>query len=78
MKTKDLSKTVILKRMKLQKSSYEEDHNFNWGQKKFVDSENRLLPRKMKKTIHFLKNINHINKISYMSSVIWFPNLYEF
>ena len=44
----------------------EADHNFNWDQKKVTDRESRLPPRKMKETIHSLKNPNHINKISCM------------
>ena len=38
------------------KHCWEADHNFNWDQ--------RLIPRKIKETIHSLKNPNHINKIS--------------
>ena len=53
----------------------EADHNFNWDQKKVVDRESRLTPRKIKETIHSLKNPNHINKISYMLPEIWLPNL---
>ena len=49
------------------------DHNFNWDQKKVIDRESRLIPRKSKETIHFLKNLNHINKISYMLPEIWLP-----
>ena len=48
------------------KYCWEADHNFNWDQKKFIDRESRLIPRKIKETIHSLKNPNHINKISYM------------
>ena len=48
------------------KHCWEADHNFNWDQKKVVDRESRLIPRKIKETIHSLKNPNHINKISYM------------
>ena len=44
----------------------EADHNFNWDQKKVVDRESRLILRKIKETIHSLKNPNHINKFSYM------------
>ena len=51
------------------------DHNFNWDQKKVIDRESRLIPRKIKKTIHSLKNPNHINKISYMLPEIWLPKL---
>ena len=44
------------------KHCWEADHNFNWDQKKVVDRESRLIPRKIKETIHSLKNPNHINK----------------
>ena len=57
------------------KHCWEADHNFNWHQKKVVDRESRLIPRKIKETIHSLKNPNHINKISYMLPEIWLPNL---
>ena len=55
----------------------EADHNFNWNQK-VIDRESRLIPRKIKETIHSLKNPNHINKISYMLPEIWLPNLRQF
>ena len=45
-------------------------HNFNRDQKKVIDWENRLIPKKIKETIHSFKNPNHINKISYMLSEI--------
>ena len=48
------------------KHYWETDRNFNWDQKKVIDRESRLIPRKIKETIHSLKNPNHINKISYM------------
>ena len=51
------------------------DHNLNWDQKKFIDRERRLIPRKIKETIHSLRNPNQINKISYMLPEIWLPNL---
>ena len=38
------------------------DHNFSWDQKKVINRESRL----MEETMHSLKNINNINKISYM------------
>ena len=62
------------------KHCWEADHNFIWDQKNVVDSgsESRLIPRKIKETIYFLKNPNHIKKISYMFSEIWFPNLQQF
>ena len=56
------------------KHCWEADHN-NWDQKKVLDRENGLIPRKIKETILSLKNPNHINKISYMLPAIWLPNL---
>ena len=52
------------------KHYWEADH-----QKKVIDRESRLIPRKIKETIHSLKNPNYINKISYMLPEIWLPNL---
>ena len=60
---------------KIAKHCWGADHNFNWDQKKVIDSESRLIPRKIKETIHSLKNPNHINKISYMLPQIWLLNL---
>ena len=57
------------------KHCWEADLNFNWDQKKVIDRESRLIPRKIKETIHSLKNPNRINKISYMLPEIWLPNL---
>ena len=47
----------------IDKHCWEADHNFNWDEKKVTDRESRLIPRKIKETIHSLKNLNHINKI---------------
>ena len=57
------------------KHIWEADHNFNWEQKKVFDRESRLIPRKIKETIHSLKNPYHINKVSYILPEIWLPNL---
>ena len=57
------------------KHCWEADHNFNWDQKKVIDRESRLIPRKIKETMHSLKNPNHINKISSMLPEIWLLNL---
>ena len=43
--------------------------------KKVIDRESSLIPRKIKETVHSLKNPDHINKISYMFPEIWLPNL---
>ena len=40
------------------KHCWEADHNFNWDQKKVVDRESRLIPRKIREIIHSLKNPN--------------------
>ena len=56
----------------------EADHNCNWDQKKVIDKESRFIPRKIKETIHCLRNPNHINKFSYMLPEIWLPNLYVY
>ena len=65
----DCDKTEIVKHI------WEEDHNFNWDQKKVVDREIWLIDGKIKETIHSLKNAYHINKIAYMLPEIWFSNL---
>ena len=57
------------------KHCWEADRDFNWDQKKVIDRESRLIPRKIKETIHSLKNPNHINKISNMLPEILLPNL---
>ena len=73
-KTKDLSRIAIVILMKLLNTG-KADYNFNWDQKKVIDRENRLIPRKIRQTIHSLKNPNHSNKISYRLLEIWLPNL---
>ena len=47
---------------KIAKHCCEADHNFNWDRKKVMARKSRLIPRKIKQTIHSLKNPNHINK----------------
>ena len=58
------------------KHCWEEDHNFSWDQKEVVDRESSLIPRMITETIHFSKNLNHLDKISYMLLEIWLPNLW--
>ena len=57
------------------KLCWEADHNFNWDQKKVIVRESRLIPSKIKETIDFLKNPNHI---SYMLPEKWLPDLKQF
>ena len=59
----------------IDKHCWEADFNFNWDQKKVIDRERRLIPWKIKETIHSLKNPNHINKIFYMVPDIWLLNI---
>ena len=44
------------------KHCWEVDHNFNWYQKKLIDREIRLIPRKIKETIHSLKILITLTK----------------
>ena len=67
-----------MKRMKLGNTVGREVTTFSWDQKKVVDGDSRLFPRKIKQTIHSLKNPNHINRISYKLPEIWLPNLRKF
>ena len=60
------------------KHCWETDYNFNWDQKKVIDREFSLIPRKIKEIIHSLKNPNHVKKISCMLPEIWLPNLRYF
>ena len=57
------------------KHHWEADHNFNRDQEKVTVRESRLIPRKIKETIHSLKNCNHI-KISCILPEIWLPNIW--
>ena len=63
------------KKYKITKHCWEADQNYSWDQKKVVDRESRLIPRKTKHAIHSMKGPNHINKIFYMLPEIWPPNL---
>ena len=38
-------------KMEIAKHCWEADHDFNWDQKKVIDRESRLIPRKIKETI---------------------------
>ena len=46
--------------------------------KKDVDTENRLIPRKIKETIHSLKNRDYTNRSSYMLPEIWSPKVLSY
>ena len=48
------------------KHYWEADQSFYWDQKRVIGRESRLICRKIKETIHSLKNPSHINEISYM------------
>ena len=57
------------------KHCLEADLNVGWDEKKAVVRKSSLTPRKIKETIHSLKNPNHIKKMSYTLAEIWLPNL---
>ena len=50
MNTKDV-KNCDCDKNEIGKHCWEADHNFNWDQKKAIDRESRLIPRKIKQTI---------------------------
>ena len=41
--------------------SWTKDHQFNYNEKKIIDQEKGWIARKMKETIHSIKNDKHIN-----------------
>ena len=43
---------------KIAKLCWETDYKFSSDQKKIVDRESRLLPKKIKETMHYLNNMN--------------------
>ena len=63
MNTKDLPGIAIDKN-EIAKHCWEADHNFNRDQKKVIDRESRLIPRKIKENIHSLKNLITLKKYS--------------
>ena len=52
--------------MKLPKHVWEVGCNFSCDQKKIVDMESKVIPRKIKETIYSLKNPNNIKRISHI------------
>ena len=50
-------------------------HEMNWEEKKVIDNEPYLWARKIKETIHSIKDENHINSISYTLPDIWLPSI---
>ena len=45
------------------KHCLEEDYNFIWDEKKAIDGESRLVPKRIWEATVFLKNSKHVNKI---------------
>ena len=52
---------MYFEKNKIVKSYLEADQNFSWDQKKVIDRESKLILRKIKETVHFLKNPKDIN-----------------
>ena len=57
------------------KLCWEAYHEFSWDQKKVVEKECRLIPGKIKETIHSLRNLNHVKKNFNMLPETWLPDL---
>ena len=51
------------------------DHRFNFEGKSVIDCETNTVPRKVKETIHSIKDKNHINSIFHTLPDIWLPTL---
>ena len=60
MKHSDCEKNEIAKHC------WEAGLNFTWDQENVVDKKIRLIYKKIKEIIHFLRSHNHMNKISNM------------
>ena len=75
MNTKDLSGIMIMIRMKLQNTVMKQITTLAGIRIKLLIGKFKLIPRKIRETIDYLKNPNHITKISYMPPEIWLPNL---
>ena len=73
MNTKDLSEIVIVIRMKLLNTVGKQIITLAGIRRKLRES--RLIPTKIKETIHSLKNSNLIHKISYVLPEIWLLSL---
>ena len=65
---------MYFKKDKIAKNCWDADHNFSWDQKKVVDQESRLIPRKIKETLHSLRNSNDTSNFFFMVTEIWLPN----
>ena len=75
MNTKDLSGNEIVKR----KNCWNADPSLSWDQNKVYDRESRSFPRKIKETVHTLKNADHINNkpvYIFLSFMIHFIDLF--
>ena len=48
------------KKKEISKHCWVADHNFSWDQKKLIDRESRLIPKKIKETKHSLKKSNQL------------------
>ena len=54
---------------------WKENHQMNWKGKSVIDRERNIYARKIKETIHSIKDNKHINSISYQLPDIWLPNI---
>ena len=54
---------------------WKNDHTMNWEEREIIDYEQNYVSRKIKESIHSVKDEHHINSISYSLSDIWIPCL---
>ena len=54
---------------------WKNDHTMNWDEREIIDFEQNLVSRKIKESIHSVKDKHHINSISYSLPDIWIPCL---
>ena len=57
MKNQDVDKNEIADHC------WKNDHEMNWEERKVIDAEPYIYARKIKETIHSIKDKNHINNI---------------
>ena len=62
-KHKRYAKICDYENNQIAKHCWKEDHNCRWDRKQVTERERKLIPRKIKETIHSLKNSKYFNKI---------------
>ena len=76
MNFKDLSRIVIVKRMKLRNTVGKQITTLTEIRRKVVDRESRLISKKIKETTHSLRSPNHVNQMLYILPELWYTSLW--